>query len=90
MRQLLNKNAQAGLLAAVIRDRFYHSDQIGRFAHLVRQRCTEQGSISATDLRDHFNIGRKLAIQILEFFDRSGFTRRKGNVHLLRDTSLFQ
>ncbi|MGI5600163.1 SelB domain-containing protein, partial [Escherichia coli] len=26
-----------------------------------------------------------LAIQILEYFDRIGFTRRRGNDHLLRD-----
>ncbi|WP_155979333.1 SelB domain-containing protein, partial [Yersinia wautersii] len=31
----------------------------------------------------------KLAIQILEFFDRSGFTRRRGNGHILRDSGLF-
>jgi selenocysteine-specific elongation factor len=35
------------------------------------------------------NVGRKLAIQILEYFDRIGFTRRRGNDHLLRDALLF-
>ncbi|CCJ87118.1 Selenocysteine-specific translation elongation factor [Cronobacter dublinensis 582] len=34
-------------------------------------------------------MGRKLAIQILEYFDRIGFTRRRGNEHLLRDSALF-
>ncbi|HAX1697437.1 SelB domain-containing protein, partial [Escherichia coli] len=34
-------------------------------------------------------VGRKLAIQILEYFDRIGFTRRRGNDHLLRDALLF-
>ncbi|WP_140405892.1 SelB domain-containing protein, partial [Escherichia coli] len=34
-------------------------------------------------------VGRKLAIQILEYFDRIGFTGRRGNVHLLRDALLF-
>ena len=29
------------------------------------------------------------AIQILEYFDRIGFTRRRGNDHLLRDALLF-
>jgi hypothetical protein len=34
-------------------------------------------------------VGRKLAIQILEYFNRIGFTRRRGNDHLLRDAQLF-
>ena len=33
--------------------------------------------------------GRKLAIQILEYFNRIGFTRRRGNDHVLRDAQLF-
>ncbi|MCU6316463.1 SelB C-terminal domain-containing protein, partial [Proteus mirabilis] len=32
---------------------------------------------------------RKLAVQILEFFDRTGFTRRRGDKHILRDEGLF-
>ncbi|MDE9448484.1 SelB C-terminal domain-containing protein, partial [Xenorhabdus bovienii] len=34
-------------------------------------------------------IGRKLAIQILEFFNRTGFTRRKSDLHVLRDEGMF-
>jgi len=43
----------------------------------------------AADFRDRLGVGRKLAIQILEYFDRIGFTRRRGNDHLLRDALLF-
>ena len=32
----------------------------------------------------------ELAIQILEYFDRIGFTRRRGNDHILRDKALFR
>ncbi|EHH9176782.1 hypothetical protein J8477_003826, partial [Salmonella enterica] len=48
-----------------------------------------RGSTCAADFRDRLNVGRKLAIQILEYFDRIGFTRRRGNDHLLRDALLF-
>ncbi|MEQ4530471.1 MAG: SelB C-terminal domain-containing protein, partial [Mixta sp.] len=41
------------------------------------------------DFRNQLGTGRKIAIQLLEFFDRSGFTRRRGNNHLLRDAGLF-
>ncbi len=42
------------------------------------------GAVEARDFRDAVQLGRKRAIQILEFFDRVGYTRRVGDAHLLR------
>ncbi|WP_127957286.1 selenocysteine-specific translation elongation factor [Serratia microhaemolytica] len=89
IRALLRKAAQLGYVSAIVTDRYYLQSQIEQFAALIRERHVSQGSTSASDFRDQLGIGRKLAIQILEFFDRSGFTRRKGNQHLLRDSALF-
>jgi selenocysteine-specific elongation factor len=44
--------------------------------------------ITAAAFRDATGLGRKRAIQILEFFDRIGFLRRVGDVHLLRTGTL--
>ncbi|MDN0093667.1 selenocysteine-specific translation elongation factor [Yersinia rohdei] len=89
MRNLLRKAAQLGHITAIVPDRYYLSQRITQFADLIRELDASQGSASAADFRDRLGIGRKLAIQILEFFDRSGFTRRRGNDHLLRDRGLF-
>ncbi|WP_145555287.1 selenocysteine-specific translation elongation factor [Yersinia canariae] len=89
MRGVLRKAAQLGHITAIVPDRYYLSQRIEQFADLVRELDASQGSASAADFRDRLGIGRKLAIQILEFFDRSGFTRRRGNDHLLRDSGLF-
>jgi selenocysteine-specific elongation factor len=89
MRQLLRFAAQQGEVTAFVKDRYYRHDQIKKFASLIRERDQTQGETSAADFRDRLGIGRKLAIQILEYFDREGFTRRLGNKHLLRDSSLF-
>ncbi|CAI2433619.1 SelB translation factor [Serratia ficaria] len=89
VRALLRKAAQLGHVTAVVVDRYYLSRRIEQFAALIRQLDAEQGSANAADFRDRLGVGRKLAIQVLEFFDRSGFTRRKGNQHLLRDRGLF-
>ncbi|OWF80226.1 selenocysteinyl-tRNA-specific translation elongation factor SelB [Yersinia frederiksenii] len=89
MRSLLRKAAQLGHITAIVPDRYYLSQCIEQFADLVRELDASQGSTSAADFRDRLGIGRKLAIQILEFFDRSGFTRRRGNDHFLRDRGLF-
>ncbi len=40
----------------------------------------ERGEFSAGLFRDRVNNGRKVAIEILEFFDRQGVTLRHGDV----------
>lgn len=89
VRQTLRKAAQLGLVTAIVKDRYYLSRRVRQFAELIRAMHISQGSTSAADFRDRLGIGRKLAVQILEFFDRTGFTRRKGNEHILRDDGLF-
>ncbi|MEB6334648.1 selenocysteine-specific translation elongation factor [Serratia rhizosphaerae] len=89
VRATLRKAAQLGHVTAVVVDRYYLSQRVAQFAALIRELHDGQGGASAADFRDRLGVGRKLAIQVLEFFDRSGFTRRKGNQHLLRDRGLF-
>nr|WP_314521196.1 selenocysteine-specific translation elongation factor [uncultured Lelliottia sp.] len=89
MRQVLRHAAQQGLITAIVKDRYYRNDRIVTFASLIRDLHQEKGSTCAADFRDRLNVGRKLAIQILEYFNRIGFTRRRGNDHLLRDSLLF-
>lgn len=89
MRQLLRFAAQLGLVTAILKDRYYRNDRIQTFANLIRELDQTQGATSAADFRDSLGVGRKLAVQILEYFDRIGFTRRRGNDHLLRDKALF-
>jgi len=93
VRALLHKAARLGYAVAIVRDRYYLASQIARIAQTVRDAAAENdggdGSMETAALRNRFGVGRKLAIQILEFFDRSGFTRRMGNRHLLRDAELF-
>lgn len=89
MRSVLRQAAQQGLITAIVKDRYYRNDRIVAFASMIRELDQARGSTCAADFRDRLNVGRKLAIQILEYFDRIGFTRRRGNDHLLRDAQLF-
>ena len=89
MRHVLRHAAQQGLIVAIVKDRYYRNDRIVAFASLIRELDQARGSTCAADFRDRLNVGRKLAIQILEYFNRIGFTRRRGNDHLLRDSLLF-
>jgi selenocysteine-specific elongation factor len=36
-------------------------------------------AFTVAEFKDHFGIGRKLAVEILEFFDSINFTKRQGN-----------
>jgi len=71
-----------------VRDLFYDRDVVQTLARAVAQIATEQGgAVSAAAFRDATALGRKRAIQILEYFDRVGYTRFRRDTHLLRHDS---
>ena len=97
VRQLLRKLLRQGLVYQIERDLFYHHDRVrelaGLLASLTVEQRPEHGSTVATGVnaarwRDATGLGRKRAIQILEFFDRIGYTRRVRDAHVLRDGDL--
>ena len=49
----------------------------------------EEGKVAVNELRDKLNFGRKLTVQLMEYFDRTGFLRRKSNDPILRDKDTF-
>jgi selenocysteine-specific elongation factor len=59
-------------------------------AAIVKELAELHGSVRAADFRDRIGGGRKVAIQILEFFDRVGYTRRIRDEHVLRHTNPFE
>ena len=86
VRQLLRKQARQGLVFQVVKDLFYSAHAMDELAALVAQLGADhpQGLVEAAAFRDATGLGRKRAIQILEFFDRVGYTRRVRDAHLLR------
>ncbi|MGJ7580742.1 selenocysteine-specific translation elongation factor [Variovorax sp. RHLX14] len=90
VRQTLASLARRGLTFQVVKDLYYPLATIEKLALLAR-RCVEAPEgLHAASFRDATGLGRKRAIQLLEFFDRIGYTRRVEDVHLLRpDTVLF-
>ncbi len=89
MRQLLKQAARLGHVCAIVPDRYFAGATVRRLATIVREIAERDGLVTAASFRDRIGGGRKLAIQILEFFDRSGFLRRQGDTHRLRDGGLF-
>ncbi|WP_153101914.1 selenocysteine-specific translation elongation factor [Paraburkholderia hayleyella] len=90
VRALLRKLARQGEVDQVVRDLFYPHEVICELARLIAQWVErhEGAGLNAAAFRDMTGLGRKRAIQILEFFDRVGYTRFQREVHVLRTDSL--
>jgi len=89
VRRLLQHAARVGEVYPVAHDHYFTRYAVADLAEIIRQIVSEQGAATAAAFRDHIGTGRKLAIQILEFFDRIGFTRRVDDGHRLRQPNLF-
>jgi selenocysteine-specific elongation factor len=90
MRTTLARLAQRGELHQVVKDLFYPAATMNRLAALAREVAARDGEVKAAPFRDATGLGRKRAIQVLEYFDRVGMLRRVGDSHQLRtDTELF-
>lgn len=86
VRALLRKLARQGRLFQVVKDLFYPVETVQALSALVAglARVQARGEVAAREFRDACCLGRKRAIQVLEFFDRVGHTRRVRDAHVLR------
>jgi len=86
VRRLLNQAARMGWVYRIAHDHYFDRAAVAELAGFVRESAAE--GLSAASFRDRIGTGRKLAIQILEYFDRVGLTRRLRDQHWLRNDSL--
>jgi selenocysteine-specific elongation factor len=91
LRVTVARLAQRGEVHQVVRDLVYSEAVMFALAQRAREvAAAHAGEVTAARFRDATGLGRKRAIQILEYFDRVGLLRRVGDVHRLRtDTALF-
>ena len=79
IRRLMGMAARRGDVEEIAHDHFFLASAVQRMAEIaidIAQRAPGQ-TFTAADFRDRLGNGRKVAIQILEFFDRHGFTVRR-------------
>ena len=89
MRAVLGKQVRCGKLYQVRRDLYFLPQVISALARAT-QRITEAATrqvLTVGPFRESTGISRNLAIPMLEFFDRSGFTIRFGHGRRLRRDS---
>jgi selenocysteine-specific elongation factor len=82
VRRLLKALARRRDVIEVAPDHFFRRETMEEVADIAADIARDQpgGEFSAAQLRDRLNNGRKVAIQMLEYFDRRGLTLRRGDL----------
>jgi len=86
VRSLFKRVARLGEAYPVAHDHYFTAAAVADLARRVTALNERDGCARAASLRDEIGGGRKVAIHILEFFDRIGYTRRVRDTHVSRGT----
>lgn len=90
LRKLGYKLAQLSYVAAIVKDRYVTHQYLVKMATEVRQHTAQYQKLETAEFRNISQLGRKVAIQLLEYFDKISFTKRKFNYRELKDQDLLQ
>ncbi len=90
VRRVLKTLARQHEAVEVAPDHFFRRETVDEMAGILTDIAQSQkdGQISAAQFRDRLNNGRKVAIQILEYFDRQGLTARRGDLRRINPRRL--
>lgn len=82
MRRVLKLAARMGWVDQVAHDHFFLRETVAHMVDILQDVAAqaEDGWITAAAFRDRMDNGRKVAIQILDFYDRQGVTLRRGDL----------
>jgi selenocysteine-specific elongation factor len=88
IRTLLKRVQRMGRLIEVAPDQFFLSETVAEMAGIAATIAQDNGALTAAAFRDRLANGRKVAILVLEFFDRAGLTVRSGDERRVRTDRL--
>jgi selenocysteine-specific elongation factor len=88
LQKLVTNAAKGGQLCRITDTRYALPGQLMRFARGVLS-CDSSGEpLTVIGLKARFGTGRRLTIEILEYFDGVHFTRRRGDTRVILDAEL--
>jgi len=90
--RFLSRAERLGRVARVADNRFFLPETLATLAEVARELAdsSPDGTFTAATFKDRCGVGRNLAIQILEYFDKAGVTRRMGDTRIvLRGSEVF-
>jgi selenocysteine-specific elongation factor len=79
--RFLRRVERFGRVAQVAPNRFFLPETVERLAEIARELAgaSPEGRFTAAEFKDRSGIGRNLTIEVLEYLDRIGVTRREGD-----------
>ena len=83
LEKTLVRLGKIGCLVRPTKNRVFLSEDLKELEMLLKQVADSSREIAVSDYRDAAKIGRNLAIEILEYFDRRGITKRFGQTRRL-------
>jgi selenocysteine-specific elongation factor len=83
-RTMLKRLTRMGQTVEIAPDHFFLRETVAEMARLAAAAVDADGLLTAAAFRDRLSNGRKVAIQILEYFDKVGFTIRSGDVRRVK------
>jgi len=84
LQALLQQLEREGRVAKIAEGLYFARVPLDRARDLLRAHVVAHGEISAATFRDLLGASRKFSIALLDYFDRTGFTLRVGDVRKLR------
>ena len=90
--RFLSRAERLGRVARVAENRFFLPETLARLAEIACELAgsSPEGAFTAATFKNRCGIGRNLTIQILEYFDKMGATRRTGDARIvLRGSEVF-
>lgn len=88
IRTLLKRVQRMGRLIEVAPDQFFLSETVAEMAGIAATIAQDNGALTAAAFRDRLANGRRVAIFVLDFFDRAGLTVRSGDERRVRTDRL--
>jgi selenocysteine-specific elongation factor len=80
--ELVRYLVESGRVVKVTADLLYPSGQWAELESQVRQHFSRASTLTMATFKERFQVSRKYAIPILEYLDRTGVTRRDGDVRV--------
>jgi selenocysteine-specific elongation factor len=84
VRATLKRLQRMGQVVEIAQDHFFLRETVAEMAGIAAAVAEKEGVLTAALFRDRLDNGRKVAIQILEFFDKAGITVRSGDLRRVR------
>jgi selenocysteine-specific elongation factor len=85
LQAILQQLEREGRVTKVADGLYFAREPVERARALLRTHALVHGEISAAAFRDLLDASRKFSIALLDYFDRTGFTLRVGDIRKLRN-----